>query len=328
MKLIRSLLIFAVVILCFFPAIISAQVSGTTYKLSAGQISGGGGSSSSANYNLTGVAPLVGAASLSSGSYSLISGSTGITYGGMTTLKTTYTGNNVATVPKTAQNLKIAYSGSSGDAVGTIYYRQSGSSSYQTAAMTAGTGDTLIYNLSADLLTITGLEYYLEVTRGIYLSRVGSAANPLVFRVSLTNEQAQNPIETEPQKYRIIGVPININGSNSVASVFEDDLGTYNTSQWRLGRYNTASEVVEEFSSADPVVPGRGYWLITATPQDFGAAGVSIRPNRLERFLGNTRKGLSDELWWVRSRPPQFDTEPNRVYSVRQRSRIETRNAV
>ena len=281
MKWIKSLLIATAVIFCLFPAILSAQVSGTTYKISTGSVVGGGGTSSSASFTLTGIAPLVGATSISSSSHTITTGPTGISYGSMTTLRTVYDGNNISTVPKTGQTLKVAYSGSSGTATGTIYYRQGGTASYQTAAMIPGTGDSLQYNLSADLLTIRGYEYYLEVTRGIYLSRVGSASSPLVFRVSLTNEQAQNTSATATQRYRIIGLPLNITGSNTLASVFEDDLGVYNTSQWRVGRYNATTEAVDEFNNADPVQPGNGYWLITAEPQTFGAAGVSVRPNRV-----------------------------------------------
>ncbi len=281
MKWNKSLLIIAALMFCFLTGNSLAQISGDTYKISTGGIAGGGGAVATSNYALTGVVPLNGAVGLSSNTYSLTSGSVGITYGGMTTLKTFYDGNNVATVPQVDQTLKVAYSGSSGDAIGVIYYRQGGNTSYQTAAMTAGTGDTLVYNLVAGLLNITGLEYYLEVERGIYLSRVGSAANPLIFRVSLTNEQAQNASATATKRYRIIGLPLNITGSNNVASVFEDDLGVFNTSQWRLGRYNAATGAVDEYTAAPNVVPGRGYWLITATPQTFGAAGASVRPNRV-----------------------------------------------
>jgi len=281
MKKILSLLIFSAVIFCLFPVMLSAQISGTTYKISTGSFVGGGGTSLSSSFMLTGSVPLVGATSLSSASYTITTGPTGISYGSMTTLRTVYDGNNVATVPKTNRTLTVNYSGSSGDAVGTIHYRQGGNTSYQTAAMTPGTGEVLEYNLSADLLTIKGLEYYLEVTRGTYISFVGNSSSPLIFRVSLTNAQAQNTSATAAERYRIIGLPLNITGSNTVASVFEDDFGVFNTSQWRVGQYRATTETVHEYNDAESVIPGRGYWLITAEPQTFGATGVSVRPNRV-----------------------------------------------
>ena len=281
MKKILPLLIFTAGALCLFPVILLAQISGTTYKISTGSIVGGGGVSASSNYSLVGIAPLVGSVSLSSASYMMTTGPTAISYGSMTTLRAVYDGNNITTVNKTTQTLSVTYSGSSGDASGTIYYRQGGATSYQTAAMTSGSGETLIYTFPANLLTIRGLEYYFQIARGTYISIIGSASSPLIFRVNHTNAQAQNPIATEVKKYRIVGVPLTITGSNSVAAVFEDDLGVYNTSQWRIGRYNTGSHVVDEFSVAPNVVPGNGYWLITAEPQTFGAAGVTVRPNRV-----------------------------------------------
>ncbi len=281
MKWNKSLLIIAALMFCFLTGNSLAQISGDTYKISTGGVAGGGGVSESPDYSLTGVVPLTGAVSLSSTTYSLTSGSVGIVYGSLTTLKTLYNVSNDATVPPTDQTLKVAYSGSSGDAIGAIYYRQGGSASYQTAAMTAGTGDTLVYNLVAGLLNITGLEYYFEVERGVYISRVGSAGSPLVFRVSLTNAQAQMPTATVAKRYRIVGVPLEITGTNNVATVFEDDLGVFNTSQWRVGRYRASTGVVHEYNDAENIIPGRGYWLITATTQTFGAAGASVRPNRV-----------------------------------------------
>jgi len=255
-----------------------AQMSGTTYKISIGNVAGGGGASASTAYTLTGVVPLVGGGVIASTTYSITGGTTGIIYGGMTTLKTMYSGSAEATVNKENRLLKVAYSGSSGTAAGVIYYRQGGASAFQSADMAAGTGDTLTYNLPASLLDIRGLEYYFEVTRDIYMSRIGSPTDPLVFNVSLTNDQAQKPNATPVKSYRMIGVPINVSGSNTVATVFEDDLGVYNTSKWRIGRY--VAGAVQEFNNAGPVIPGRGYWLITAEAETFGAPGVSVRPNR------------------------------------------------
>ncbi len=327
MKWIKSLLIYTAVIFCIFPAVLSAQVSGTTYKISTGGVVGGGGASSSASFTLTGNAPLTGATSLSSSSYTIISGPTGIAYGSMTTLTTVYDGQNIATVSKADRILKVAYSGSSGTAAGIIYYRQGGASSYQTEPMTAGTGDTLEYNMSADLLTILGLEYYLEVTRGIYLSRVGSAGNPLIFRVSLTNEQAQSPNATAAKRYRIIGLPLNITGSNAVADVFEDDLGVYNISKWRIGRYNATDETVDEFDNAEPVIPGHGYWMITAEQETFGAAGVSVRPNRVIGFNSYLTVPL-DEGWNQLANPFGFRISWNEILFETSGSVVADRSTV
>jgi len=278
MKWFKSLLIITGLAITLLGGSVGAQMTGTTYTLTSGTYVGGGGMSSSATYAVTGVAPLAGAGILTGSNYTAVSGTPGIAYS-FATLQTFYDGSSVMTVANDARTLKVAYSGSSGTAAGVFYYRQGGATSYQSAAMSQGTGDTLTYALPASFLTLRGLEYYFEITRGIYISQIGVPTFPLVFRVQLDNSEAQSTA-TPANQYRIVGLPIAISGSNSAASVFEDDLGEANTSVWRLGNYDATTGDVKEFPDADVVIPGRGYWLITAEAETFGAAGVSVRPNR------------------------------------------------
>jgi hypothetical protein len=177
--------------------------------------------------------------------------------------------------------MKVGYSGELGTATGTIHYRHMGDLSYVSAAMTQGTGDTLQYTCPAAQLTIDGLEYYFEISRGTSTTLIGRAATPRVLRVQLTNEECQSGA-TPTRSYRMISVPVNVAavGSNTVQTVFSDDFGAYNIERWRLGRYNSATGRYVEYPNCDPVIPGRAYWLITASSDTYGSAGVSVRPNR------------------------------------------------
>ncbi len=183
------------------------------------------------------------------------------------------------TVTVQVRTLKIVVPGSGGSATGTFYYRYGGQQSYTSAAMTAGTGDTLSYSVGTGLLTSRGLDYYMEVNQGGLSGGVGSMSSPYAFVVSMTNGQGQRPSAMPDASYRIIGVPIDVSGSASVQSVFADDLGDYDTRYWRLGRYVSAGDSVVPYPNSASVAPGKGYWLIARGGRTYGAAGYSMRPN-------------------------------------------------
>src|SRR5690606_35318215 len=59
--------------------------------------------------------------------------------------------------------------------------------------------------------------------------------------------------------YQMISIPLVLE-SATVASVFEDDLGQADPTQWRLYRLDENDAVVE-MRSTDNIEPGKGYWL-------------------------------------------------------------------
>lgn len=265
-------------LIILWSGIANAQASSANYKLTIAAPVAGGGSSGSTNYGAVGAVPLTaGGISLSAG-YTIGGGVVPGTFvvPGFTVV---YDNPPLKTVAKTAQTLKVAYA-PSGVTAGTVYFRPGGSQSYQTEAMTAGTGDTLVYTVTADLLSVRGLEYYFIITQGSATTYIGTPNDPYVFRVQLTNAQAQRPTPIQSMKYRIVGLPMDIAGPTGAASVFSDDFGQVDKTQWRLWSFNSGTGTAIEYPSAGTVTPGRGYWLIQRTLKSYGADGFSRRPNR------------------------------------------------
>jgi len=283
----------------------SGQMTGTAYMINTGGFGSGGGSSASTAYTVTGLVPLAGTGISSGSNYTVVGGITGVAYIGTAALTATYDGTATMTVNMEARVLKVAYEGGTGTASGTVFYRAGGIAGFSSAAMIPGTGDTLIYNLPASALGQSGLEYYFTITRGTYTANEGSASSPLIFIVNMTNAQGQVAQPTPAGQYRMIGLPINITGTNTVSAVFTDDLGSADKSEWRLGSYNAATETVDEFPDAADVAPGQAYWLITRSNESYGAAGTSIRPNRIVTGISYYEVAL-DSGWNQLSNPYAF----------------------
>ncbi len=259
-------------------SVVHGQASSTNYTLVSGSFVTSSGTMSSSTGTVTGIIPSSVASTSSSSTYTAISGAIGVIY---TTPSFTaaYAGSATQIVTPADQLLQVGYAGELGTATGTFHYRQMGASSYSSAAMTPGTGDVLEYTCPASLLDISGMEYYFEVSRGISTTLVGRAADPLVFRVELTNAEAQRPAATPVRSYRMVSLPL-APAAATVSAVFGDDLGTYNREVWRLARYNPATGAYVEYPNAGNVAPGTAYWLITDAAQRYGSAGTSVRPNR------------------------------------------------
>ncbi|MEE9443234.1 MAG: T9SS type A sorting domain-containing protein [candidate division Zixibacteria bacterium] len=298
-------LVVLISILLFYPATMTlAQSTSNNYSLTFSGPIGGGGTSASTSYAITGSIPLTGSGVSASGSY-IVSGGIIGPLTDLTQVTVAYDRPNVEFVENVEQVLKVAYSGGTGIASGTIYYRQGGQTGYSLAQMSAGTGDTLIYNYPANQLGIRGVEYYFTITRDASSINIGTAQEPFAFVVELDNAEAQRPGPMPDAQYRIIGLPLNPN-SASASAVFTDDLGSADKTVWRLGSFNSATGTVSEFPSVSSVRPGRGYWLIARGGLTYGSAGSSVRPN--QEYLGNPYYEIPlDSGWNLVANPVAFN---------------------
>ena len=80
----------------------------------------------------------------------------------------------------------------------------------------------------------------------------------------------------EQNVYRLVSTPIDLD-SSSPANVLEDDLGEYNTEDWRFFGLN-ANQSYDEFPGAGAMVPGAAFWLAVSAPgQSFNTGpGTSV----------------------------------------------------
>lgn len=251
----------------------------------SGQAVSGGGKSAAADRVVVGAVVLGASGVSSAGSTRISSGS--IFYGQAMTA--TYSGSAAQVVGATNRTLKVAVLGGVGPITGRFFDRLGGQTGYSQSTMTRVAGDTMLFELQGSRLGLRGLEYYFEVERAGAIVSIGSAAEPYRFITQLQNVSAG---ALPAQQYRMIGFPFDVSPSTPSA-VFEDDLGSADPVEWRIGRYDAQSESYDEYPNFGNVAAGRGYWIITREGTSVDASGQSAIPDTTVTDGGNeTHYGL------------------------------------
>lgn len=251
----------------------------------SGQTVSGGGKSAASDRVVVGAVVLGASGVSSAGSTRISSGS--VFYGQAMTA--TYSGSAAQVVSATNRTLKVAVLGGAGPITGRFFDRLGGQTGYTQAAMTRIAGDTMLFELQGSRLGLRGLEYYFEIERAGAIISIGSAAEPYTFITQLQNVSSG---ALPAEQYRMIGFPFDVSPS-SPSAVFEDDLGTADPVEWRIGRYDARSESYDEYPNFGNVAAGRGYWIITREGTTVDASGQSATPDTTVTDGGSdTRYGL------------------------------------
>lgn len=100
--------------------------------------------------------------------------------------------------------------------------------------------------------------------------------------------------------YRMVGWPVTPGNSDPLANL-EDDLGPYNTTVWRMYGYGSGA-YVEITASPQPILPGRGFWLITSEDMTIDVSGTL--PNTAQDYVINLQPG-----WNLVSDPFDFNVD-------------------
>ncbi|MCH7754965.1 VCBS repeat-containing protein [candidate division KSB1 bacterium] len=172
-----------------------------------------------------------------------------------------------------------------------LFYRQSGKDIFQPMQMSNVGGDTYTATIPAAELSIYGINYYIQAWDGIHFSYFPQSnwdTLPLNLSVRITGinnegllKETSQPGGAESTFYRMISVPLNLD-DKSALNIFEDDLGQYESSTWRLFQYNSGSDTYSEYPDIRPFSPGTAGWLIVRDPNkriDSGT-GTSVEANR------------------------------------------------
>ncbi|HUV31418.1 MAG TPA: T9SS type A sorting domain-containing protein [Acidobacteriota bacterium] len=278
---------------------VMAQAGSANYLLTNGGVVGGGGGGTSANAALVGNFGNGPMGVSSSANYTVNGGVIGSMEAGPRFFAA-YGIPDEQIVPVANYPLSVTYGNQEGTVVGAFFSRPSAGTSYGQAAMTVGAGSTLQYTIPAASLTVRGLEYYVRIVdQGtndtVY---VGSADNPLRFVCELNNSQGRRPTGMPDAQYRIIGLPVNIQGDNTPQTIFLDDLGAVDVTQWRLGRYEADDDTIYAYPNVAGVKPGTGYWLIARGGRRYGAAGYSMLPNLTYDGSEYYRPGVQLDSGW------------------------------
>ena len=302
-------LILSTAALCLLLAVgpVFGQSHSQSYRMSGAVVSGGG-RASSAEYGVSSTMPGIGGGTLSAANLAEYAGFVTMTLGVGGTFLAYYESERVDTVNIAGKTLRVDYGGGSGMVSAQLKYREGGKQAYATLEMDTTGTDSVTATIPSSAFSLRGLEYYFTLSRGTRTVKLGDSTSPYTFVVYATNDVARRPDATPVARYRIVGVPLQVTGSNDVAAVFGDDLGPADVTRWRLGNYSTSGDSVAEFPNAMPVVPGRGYWLITDSHATYGADGYTVLPNRYIQVKGYYEIALA-QGWNQVANPFPFDVD-------------------
>ncbi len=289
-------------------AVIAAALSGP--RATAGSVTGtivaGGGRSSASGATVIGAVQLTGTVSAQDGRIRFDNGSLSICYFSRARLRASYDGRPVDTVSHSDTMLKVSCDNAGELLGGRFLFRPGGCRQYDTLPMIRQTGDTLACHLPENLLTSRGLEYYFSIYNTIDYMTIGSHLQPDTIIVGGADREFVCPDSLPDSQYQIIGIPLNIIGDSSPEKILRDDLGRYDPTRWRLGRYDAASGRVLEFPDVPDIAPGRGFWLIAREGGNFGASGYSVQPNITWNGTSYYRLAV-DSGWNQLANPFAFD---------------------
>lgn len=210
---------------------------------------------------------------------------------------------------------------------GTLEYAKGGSQNFHSIALAESDSmvSPLTVSIPADSVTIRGLKYRINLT-----TDYGSVYYPTFGQTELGTSWIEVKTEGEtadvtlPAKtYKMVSVPFNAD-SQSVESILEDDLNSYNPYYWRLFEWVRGDTLYTEYgdslwSSNAGFERGKAYWLISYNETDFdvGAGSSPSEENyRIELTPGwnmianpfpypvewasieKTSDGIADPVYW------------------------------
>ncbi len=197
-----------------------------------------------------------------------------------------------------------------------IHYRSGGSWSY-SSLNASGAGTTYQVTLPAEVITLRGLEYYVEIISGentYTYPAMDPENNPLTTIVQHSGMEA--PFTFPNRSFKMFSIPFLLD-TTEVESIIEDDFGPYDPYQWRLFQWNRLDTVYVEYNNITKdefsIVPGSAFWMITdrARSFDIGAGETVTTDSSYRIYVGKGRRDFLDSLniilgWSMISNPYNF----------------------
>jgi Secretion system C-terminal sorting domain len=144
-----------------------------------------------------------------------------------------------------------------------LFYRKGGEINFKSLTLEAS-GNTFSGDIPINEVTLRGLEYFLTSTDALNNSSRDPANGVIALQVSVSGEglvkETAQPSGSAQTAYRLITFPLDIDNKNST-SIFNDDLGNYDKTKWRMFELENA-QTYKENSSSLKIKPGIAYWLI------------------------------------------------------------------
>lgn len=138
-----------------------------------------------------------------------------------------------------------------------LFFRMGGERSFvEEARQVAAASDTAAFVVPGPFVTSRGLEVQLQFQNGA----VDTTTAALPVQVSVPVLRAPEPLV--PDVYRMVSVPLE-SDNRTIADLLEDDLGTYDVTQWRGYWWERATDTFTECSVTDTLPTGDVLWVHT-----------------------------------------------------------------
>jgi hypothetical protein len=167
-----------------------------------------------------------------------------------------------------------------GVAAAVLHYRQGDSETLRQVTMSLS-GGAYSGSIPPSAVTERGLLYYIQATDlAGNVSRFPLDAPDSLISVRVWFEDLQSAFEIPAGQYRMISLPGSTGGNPD--EVLVDDLGSYDSKVWRLGRWNPSiacsADCYDEYPTLTDMDRGKAFWLITKSAKHFDFSGLSTLP--------------------------------------------------
>ena len=158
-----------------------------------------------------------------------------------------------------------------------------------------------------------GLEYYFEVFDDVGLKATSDTG---FTYIEYPNEGLLFPGLTygkDQSDYQLVAIPLDLT-QKGIDSIFTDDLGPYNKSEWRLFTFNKGDfvEYGEGEENLKQIEIGQGYWLIIRSGQELDTGeGRTVKANQNQLYEITLTEG-----WNQIGNPYNFDFKWSDVLSA------------
>ena len=184
-----------------------------------------------------------------------------------------------------------------------VQYWPAGSRFRATAALSRFNDTTFVGSIPASEVQSRGLEYAIWASDGLTLRREpAQEATPGSYSLRVRTVGEDNSGMHRPAaftagraaaNYHLVSIPIEADDPR-VEAVFEDDLGGYDKSKWRLFVWNTASAAFDEYPNVGRVEPGRAFWLVTSVADIILDSGPGVSVPVQQPYSIPLKKGWND----------------------------------
>ncbi|QQS36570.1 MAG: choice-of-anchor D domain-containing protein [Ignavibacteriales bacterium] len=152
---------------------------------------------------------------------------------------------------------------------GEIFYRVAGELAYNNSPLTLQ-GTNYLADIPPQFVTIKGLQFYIIFTDGsttVTYPTTNPQVQPAVLEVSVPLFPFALTIPNSV--YRMVSVPLQV-ADPGILSVFSDDFGQYDSTVWRIFRWQSLLNEYAEFPDMpDQITPGKAFWLIHSEGRTF-----------------------------------------------------------